>query len=125
MVEDAYQQRGLGCQLLLRLVAYAQQQGFSSIIANISAENQAVQATIRHTGLPAEYHYVGCGEYQVIVSLATASGHRTPSPLARPARSGVRSSVTWVLLPGSPCSCASHSPKSGMARHPDVQIRTR
>ncbi len=70
MVEDAYQQRGLGCQLLLRLVAHAQEQGFSSIIANISAENRAVQAAIRRTGLPAEYHYVGCGEYQVTVSLA-------------------------------------------------------
>lgn len=74
VVADAYQKRGIGGQLLTRLVGYARDQSLTSLIGNISAANEPVLCMVRRSGLPAEYRDVGCGEYQVVVTLARRPG---------------------------------------------------
>ena len=54
VVEDAYQARGLGSILLVRLARYAQAHGIRRLTADVSVENGEVLAFIQHTGLPHE-----------------------------------------------------------------------
>jgi GNAT superfamily N-acetyltransferase len=98
MVEDAYQRRGLGRQLMARLVAYACDEGITSLIANFLPENGPVLRMICGIGLPVEYFDVGCGEYQVAVSLARRAGSRN---LPARAAAWVGRALRWPWdLPG-------------------------
>ena len=52
MVEDAYQNRGLGTTLLVRLVAYARSQGILGFVAAVHHDNARIMRFIRKSGLP-------------------------------------------------------------------------
>jgi GNAT superfamily N-acetyltransferase len=97
MVEDAYQRRGLGWQLLTHLAAYAHDQGLSSLVGNISVYNEAVLAMIRRTGFAADYLDVGCGECQVTVPLPQRMPSLAGRPGSLPARAARRvgRSLQW------------------------------
>ncbi len=52
LVEDAYQGRGLGTILLVRLGIYAQSHGVCEMSADIAYENSDILSFIQNTGLP-------------------------------------------------------------------------
>ena len=54
VVEDRYQERGLGSILIDRLLAYARAHGVSTFVAEINAENDRILRFVRRSGLPAE-----------------------------------------------------------------------
>ncbi len=76
VVEDAYQDHGLGSELLLRLVEYARDHGIQSLLGNIAVDNGAVQSMLRRTGLRAEYIDGGRHECQVVVALKQRAAAR-------------------------------------------------
>jgi GNAT superfamily N-acetyltransferase len=55
LVEDAWQHRGLGGELLRRLVAMALEDGAGSVYAVTQASNTAMVAAMRGLGLPLDY----------------------------------------------------------------------
>ncbi|MEU5391354.1 GNAT family N-acetyltransferase [Streptomyces tibetensis] len=55
LVEDAWQRRGVGAQLLSRLVAMAVEAGCSSVYAVTQASNTGMVAAMRGLGLPLDY----------------------------------------------------------------------
>ncbi|MFD5739219.1 GNAT family N-acetyltransferase [Streptomyces massasporeus] len=55
LVEDAWQRRGVGAQLLSRLVAMAGEAGCSSVYAVTQASNTGMVAAMRGLGLPLDY----------------------------------------------------------------------
>ncbi|MFF8870161.1 GNAT family N-acetyltransferase [Streptomyces massasporeus] len=55
LVEDAWQRRGVGAQLLSRLVAMAVDAGCSSVYAVTQASNTGMVAAMRGLGLPLDY----------------------------------------------------------------------
>ena len=55
LVEDAWQRRGLGTQLLRRLTALAAAAGADTVYAVTQAANTPVAATMRRLGRPLEY----------------------------------------------------------------------
>lgn len=54
IVEDLYQQKGLGVLLANRLARYAQAHGIRAFVAEVSAENGGMLRFIERTGLPIE-----------------------------------------------------------------------
>jgi acetyltransferase len=66
VVEDSYQNQGLGTLLLDRLTMYARQHGIRVFIATISAQNARIMRFIRRSGLPTERKLdMGMWEIQV------------------------------------------------------------
>ncbi|TJZ59255.1 GNAT family N-acetyltransferase [Streptomyces piniterrae] len=55
LVEDAWQQRGIGAELLRRLVAMAAEAGCESVYAITQASNTGMVAAMRGLGLPLDY----------------------------------------------------------------------
>ncbi|MEK2478571.1 MULTISPECIES: GNAT family N-acetyltransferase [Streptomyces] len=55
LVEDAWQQRGIGAELLRRLVAMAAEAGNESVYAITQASNTGMVAAMRGLGLPLDY----------------------------------------------------------------------
>ncbi|MEU4468200.1 GNAT family N-acetyltransferase [Streptomyces sp. NPDC024017] len=55
LVEDAWQRRGVGAELLARLVALAVEAGCSSVYAVTQASNTGMVAAMRGLGLPLDY----------------------------------------------------------------------
>ncbi|MBT2370019.1 GNAT family N-acetyltransferase [Streptomyces sp. ISL-10] len=55
LVEDAWQRRGIGSELLSRLVALAVEAGCDSVYAVTQASNTAMVAAMRGLGLPLDY----------------------------------------------------------------------
>ncbi len=55
LVEDAWQQRGIGAELLRRLVAMAAEAGCDSVYAITQASNTGMVAAMRGLGLPLDY----------------------------------------------------------------------
>ncbi|MYX38552.1 MULTISPECIES: GNAT family N-acetyltransferase [unclassified Streptomyces] len=55
LVEDAWQHRGIGLELLRRLAAQASDAGCESVYAVTRATNTAMVATMRRLGLPLDY----------------------------------------------------------------------
>ncbi|ARF58964.1 GNAT family N-acetyltransferase [Streptomyces gilvosporeus] len=55
LVEDAWQQRGIGAELLHRLVAMAAEAGCESVYAITQASNTGMVAAMRGLGLPLDY----------------------------------------------------------------------
>jgi RimJ/RimL family protein N-acetyltransferase len=54
VIEDRYQDRGLGSILIDRLLAYARAHGVGVFVAEINAENERILHFVRRSGLPAE-----------------------------------------------------------------------
>ena len=55
LVEDVWQRRGVGAELLTRLVAMAVEAGCSSVYAVTQASNTGMVAAMRGLGLPLDY----------------------------------------------------------------------
>jgi acetyltransferase len=55
VVEDRYQNRGLGALLLERLTAYAVAHGIDAFVATIRNDNRRVLRLVERSGLPAEF----------------------------------------------------------------------
>jgi len=59
LVEDAWQRRGLGTDLLRRLLAMAAGLGYASVYVVTRALDAAMAATVRKAGVPLEYQVDG------------------------------------------------------------------
>lgn len=55
-VEDRWQGRGIGPQLLRTLAAYARRRGFTTFIAEVMYDNDRMLAMLRHCGIPTTLH---------------------------------------------------------------------
>jgi RimJ/RimL family protein N-acetyltransferase len=55
VVEDRYQNRGLGALLLERLTAYAVAHGIEAFVATIRNDNRRVLRLVKRSGLPADF----------------------------------------------------------------------
>jgi acetyltransferase len=55
VVEDRYQNRGLGALLLKRLTAYAVAHGIDAFVATVRNDNRRVLRLVQRSGLPAEF----------------------------------------------------------------------
>ncbi|WP_137034665.1 GNAT family N-acetyltransferase, partial [Streptomyces albus] len=55
LVEDAWQRRGIGSELLRRLTGMAREAGSESVYAVTQASNTGMVATMRGLGLPLDY----------------------------------------------------------------------
>ncbi|MFE7312570.1 GNAT family N-acetyltransferase [Streptomyces sp. NPDC057555] len=82
LVEDAWQQRGVGAELLRRLVAMAAETGSESVYAVTQASNTGMVAAMRGLGLPLDYQI----EEGTLVITARPTGvpaHRKPREALR------------------------------------------
>jgi RimJ/RimL family protein N-acetyltransferase len=68
VVEDEYQNRGLGTLLLKRLVAYAQTHGIRAFMATVRHDNVRIMRFIRRSGLPTESK-LAAGAWEILVKL--------------------------------------------------------
>ena len=68
VVEDEYQGRGLGKQLLRRLVSYARARGIHSLRGNLQIGNDRMLDLVQRSGLPYQQHYVD-GFWEVTIDL--------------------------------------------------------
>ena len=68
VVADDFQQRGLGTQLLRRLLPYARAAGITTWVAEINAQNARMLRFIQRSGLPAT-RQLESGSYQVRIEL--------------------------------------------------------
>ncbi|MEV4434991.1 GNAT family N-acetyltransferase [Streptomyces sp. NPDC049555] len=71
LVEDAWQRRGIGGELLRRLVEMAADTGCDSVYAVTTAGNTGIVATMRSLGLPLDYQVEG-GTLVITARLAAA-----------------------------------------------------
>ncbi|WP_017241443.1 GNAT family N-acetyltransferase [Streptomyces sp. SS] len=78
MVEDDWQRRGIGSELLGRLVAMAQEAGCDSVYAVTQSSNTGMVAAMRALNLPLDYQIE---EGTLVITARLASGSR---PAARP-----------------------------------------
>ncbi|MFJ9413226.1 GNAT family N-acetyltransferase [Streptomyces sp. NPDC101227] len=76
LVEDAWQQRGIGAELLRRLVAMAAEAGCESVYAITQASNTGMVAAMRGLGLPLDYQI----EEGTLVITTRPAGVAAPSP---------------------------------------------
>lgn len=79
LVEDAWQRRGLGTDLLHRLLAMAAGMGYGSVYVVTRALDAAMAATVRKAGVPLEYQVDGA------TLVVTAHLNKRLIPAARPA----------------------------------------
>lgn len=77
IVEDAWQRRGIGSELLGRLVALAVEAGCTSVYAVTQASNTGMVAAMRGLGLPLDYQIEG-GTLVVTARLRTTDERPTP-----------------------------------------------
>jgi len=68
VIEDRFQNRGLGTLLLERLLAYARSHGITAFVAEINAENERMLKFVRHSGLPTEKRLEG-GVWEIRVKI--------------------------------------------------------
>ncbi|MFE3071524.1 GNAT family N-acetyltransferase [Streptomyces sp. NPDC059247] len=78
LVEDDWQRRGVGAELLGRLVAMAEEAGCASVYAVTRASNTGMVAAMRALGLPLDY--------QIEEGTLVITARLTPKPSARPRR---------------------------------------
>lgn len=74
LVEDAWQQRGIGAELLSRLMAMASETGCESVYAITQASNTGMVAAMRGLGLPLDYQI----EEGTLVITARPTGEPAP-----------------------------------------------
>ena len=70
VVEDRYQNRGLGALLLERLTAYAVAHGIDAFVATIRNDNRRVLRLVQRSGLPAKFE-LDAGTMMLRVGLQT------------------------------------------------------
>lgn len=70
VVEDAYQGRGLGSLLLLRLVHYAREHGVKALRATVHQSNDQILRFVRRSGLPIQQTMKG-GVWDITLSLTS------------------------------------------------------
>ncbi|MFD5556593.1 GNAT family N-acetyltransferase [Streptomyces sp. NPDC127068] len=93
LVEDAWQRRGIGSELLGRLVTAAEEAGCASVYAVTQASNTAMVAVMRGLGLPLDYQLdegvliitarldgVAAGSRSASAAGVTDRGTATPAP---------------------------------------------
>jgi GNAT superfamily N-acetyltransferase len=73
LVEDAWQQRGIGTALLRRLIGFAEEAGLAALVAHTGADNTAMLSTLRRFG--GSGGDLDGGMLSVTLPVA---GHRTP-----------------------------------------------
>ncbi|MER8232357.1 GNAT family N-acetyltransferase [Streptomyces sp. NPDC094049] len=78
LVEDDWQRRGVGAELLGRLVAMAEEAGCASVYAVTRASNTGMVAAMRALGLPLDY--------QIEEGTLVITARLAPKPSARPKR---------------------------------------
>ncbi|MEV0265830.1 GNAT family N-acetyltransferase [Streptomyces sp. NPDC050617] len=81
LVEDAWQRRGVGAQLLARLVALAREAGCESVYAVTRAANTGMVAAMRGLDLPLDYQIE---EGTLVISARLANRPAPPDPEAAP-----------------------------------------
>lgn len=69
VVQDEYQGRGLGTQLLRRLVLYAHARGIRRLRGNLQVGNNRMLDLVKHSGLPYKTHFVD-GIWQVDIDIS-------------------------------------------------------
>ncbi len=72
VVEDRYQERGLGKLLLARLVNYARAQGVRTFVATVYAENTRILHLLQKSGLPTHTVNVDGAVMEIHVELTDA-----------------------------------------------------
>ncbi|MGR8011850.1 GNAT family N-acetyltransferase [Streptomyces hypolithicus] len=82
LVEDAWQRRGIGSELLGRLVALAVEAGCESVYAVTQSSNTAMVAAMRGLGLPLDYQ-IEEGTLVVTARLAARADRPSPAPVGR------------------------------------------
>ncbi|MFE2374227.1 GNAT family N-acetyltransferase [Streptomyces sp. NPDC059398] len=78
LVEDAWQRRGIGAELLGRLVALAEETGCESVYAVTQASNTGMVAAMRGLGLPLDYQ-IEEGTLVITARLVTKPAHSGPA----------------------------------------------
>lgn len=81
LVEDAWQRRGMGTQLLRRLTALAAEAGSGTVYAVMQASNTPMTAALRRLGLPLEYQLE---EGTLVVSARLSPDPSVAEPEAAP-----------------------------------------
>jgi len=74
LVEDAWQRRGLGAELVRRLAELARDAGVNTVYAVTTASNTGMIATLRRLGVPLDY--------QVEEGTLVITAHLVPEPVA-------------------------------------------
>nr|WP_240509103.1 GNAT family N-acetyltransferase [Streptomyces agglomeratus] len=88
LVEDAWQRRGIGSELLERLVALAVEAGCDSVYAVTQSSNTGMVAAMRGLGLPLDYQ-IEEGTLVVTARLAATASESGPAQVRpRPAHTG-------------------------------------
>ncbi|MFE9257443.1 GNAT family N-acetyltransferase [Streptomyces sp. NPDC006879] len=77
LVEDDWQRRGIGSELLRRLVALAMEAGCESVYAVTQSSNTGMVAAMRALGLPLDYQIE---EGTLVVTARLSNGAQTPHP---------------------------------------------
>ncbi|MFI9267453.1 GNAT family N-acetyltransferase [Streptomyces werraensis] len=85
IVEDAWQRRGIGAELLSRLVGMAVEAGCAHVYAVTQASNTGMVAAMRGLGLPLDYQ-IEEGTLVITARLTPAPSARTPEAGERAAR---------------------------------------
>ncbi len=70
VVRDDYQSRGLGTQIMLKLIRYACDHGVQAFIATIHTNNQGIMGFIRKSGLPVTKKLLEPGIWEVRVEIS-------------------------------------------------------
>ncbi|MEU0525173.1 GNAT family N-acetyltransferase [Streptomyces niveus] len=96
IVEDAWQRRGIGSELLGRLVALAVEAGCASVYAVTQASNTGMVAAMRGLGLPLDYQIEG-GTLVVTARLRGTDERQTPATDETPQGTsyGIRPGATY------------------------------
>ena len=87
LVEDEWQRRGIGTELLGRLVAMAAEAGCASVYAVTQSSNTGMVAAMRGLGLPLDYQ-IEEGTLVITARLDTASDRQVSEPLSGARESG-------------------------------------
>ena len=76
VVEDRWQRHGIASALFQRLVGYARDRGFRTMVAEVMADNTPMRALLRHAGYPCTMTYAdGAVEFRLdIAPLAHSAG---------------------------------------------------
>ncbi|GLW15372.1 hypothetical protein Stsp01_21150 [Streptomyces sp. NBRC 13847] len=82
LVEDAWQQRGIGAELLRRLAAMAAETGCTSVYAITQASNTGMVAAMRGLGLPLDYQ-IEEGTLVITARPASLAPRRAPRETVR------------------------------------------
>ncbi|QHY94161.1 Acetyltransferase (GNAT) family protein [Streptomyces sp. S4.7] len=98
IVEDAWQRRGIGSELLGRLVALAVEAGCASVYAVTQASNTGMVAAMRGLGLPLDYQIEG-GTLVVTARLRGTDERQTPASDETPYRAA--SGTSHGIRPGA------------------------